>query len=125
MSENEITNVIVAILVLAGTFLSLVTTVGLLRLPDIYSRSHAASKSATLGVMLILLAALIFFYQDYGLDARLILGIIFVLITSPVAGHLISRAAYYSGVPLWEQSVQDDLKEVVEEKKRSASNAKQ
>jgi multicomponent Na+:H+ antiporter subunit G len=119
LSENEITNFIVAILVLAGTFLSLVTTVGLLRLPDIYSRSHAASKSATLGVMLILLAALLYFYQDYGLDARLILGILFVLITSPVAGHLISRSAYYSGVPLWNQSVQDDLKEVVEKKKRS------
>ncbi|MCM3712765.1 monovalent cation/H(+) antiporter subunit G [Halalkalibacter oceani] len=123
MNENEIINTIVAILVLSGTFLSLVTTIGLFRLPDIYSRAHAASKSATLGVMLILLGALVYFYQDHGLDARLILGILFVFITSPVAGHLISRSAYYSGVQLWEHSVQDELKPVVEKKKKAAAEA--
>lgn len=123
MNENEIINIIVAILILSGTFLSIVTTIGLFRLPDIYSRAHAASKSATLGVMLILLGGVIYFYQDYGLDARLILGILFVFITSPVAGHLISRAAYYSGAQLWERSVRDDLKPVVEKKKKATAEA--
>lgn len=120
MTGNEIINSVVIVCVLLGTFLSLVTTIGLLRLPDIYTRSHAASKSATLGVMLILLGALLYFFKDYGLDARLILGILFVLITSPVAGHLITRAAYYSGVPLWDKSIRDDLKKVA--KKRSSAS---
>ncbi|WP_100406710.1 monovalent cation/H(+) antiporter subunit G [Bacillus solitudinis] len=117
---TEISSVVVAVFVLLGSFLSLVTTIGLLRLPDIYSRTHAASKSATLGVLFILLGALVFFYQESGLDARLILGILFVFITSPVAGHLISRAAYYTNVPLWGKSVRDDLK-VVSKEKRSKS----
>lgn len=121
MSENEIINIIIAIFILLGVFLSVVSTFGLLRLPDIYSRTHATSKSATLGVMFLLLATLIFFYQDHGIDARLILGILFVLATSPIAGHFIARAAYYSGVPLWEKSVRDDLKDVVQKNREAAS----
>ncbi len=71
--------------------------------------------------MFILLAALIFFFQEHGLDARLILGILFILSTSPIGGHFITRAAYYSGVPLWERSVRDDLKPVAAKAKRSAT----
>ncbi|WP_088102561.1 monovalent cation/H(+) antiporter subunit G [Halalkalibacter urbisdiaboli] len=121
MTETEISSIFVSIFVLLGSLLSLVTTIGLLRLPDVYSRTHAASKSATLGVLLVLLGALLFFYKDSGLDARLILGIVFVFITSPVAGHLISRAAYYTNVPLWDKSVRDDLKNVSKEKRNRSA----
>jgi multicomponent Na+:H+ antiporter subunit G len=100
-----------AILIVLGALLSLITTIGLIRLPDTYTRSHAASKSATLGIMFILTGALFFFWMEKGyISARLVLGIVFVFITSPVAGHLISRAAYYTNVPLWEKTTQDDLK---------------
>lgn len=114
-------DVIIAILVLLGVFLSVASTIGFLRFPDIYSRIHATSKAATLGVMFILLGALVFFFQDHGLDARLILGILFILATSPIGGHFLIRAAYYSGVPLWEKSVRDDLKEVAIKNKEGAS----
>lgn len=108
---TETINIFIGIVVLLGSLLSLVTTIGLIRLPDVYTRSHAASKSATLGVLLILVGALLYFwFADNYFSARLVLGIVFVFITAPVAGHLISRAAYYTDVPLWEKTVQDDLK---------------
>jgi multicomponent Na+:H+ antiporter subunit G len=122
---TETISIFIGVVVLLGSLLSLVTTIGLLRLPDVYCRSHAASKSATLGVLFILIAALLYFWITDGyFSARLVLGIIFVFITAPVAGHLITRAAYYTDVPLWEKSVQDDLKskekpETVREMKNS------
>nr|WP_282104329.1 monovalent cation/H(+) antiporter subunit G [Exiguobacterium sp. 17-1] len=93
-----------------GAFFSLVTALGLIRLPDLYTRAHAASKSATLGVMSILIGVIIYFVVEDGVfSSRVLLGILFVLITAPIGGHLIARAAYYSDVPLWKGSVQDDL----------------
>jgi multicomponent Na+:H+ antiporter subunit G len=113
----EISKLLVALLVLLGALLSLLTAFGLLRLPDIYTRSHAATKSATLGVICILSGTFIYFWSVEGIiNTRLILGIIFVFITAPVAGHLICRAAYRTRVPLWEKSIQDDLKLALQEK---------
>jgi multicomponent Na+:H+ antiporter subunit G len=110
MIEISIKFVISAFIAI-GAFLSLVTAFGLIRLPDVYTRNHAASKSATLGVMCVLLGTFLYFYMEEGhFNSRLLLGIAFIFMTSPVAGHLISRAAYNAGVPLWDKSVQDDLK---------------
>jgi multicomponent Na+:H+ antiporter subunit G len=108
-----IVKIVIAALIASGAFLSLVTAFGLIRLPDVYTRNHAASKSATLGVMFILLGTFLYFYLQEGhFNSRLLLGIAFIFMTSPVAGHLISRAAYNTGIPLWKNSVQDDLKVV-------------
>ncbi|MDX5474246.1 MAG: monovalent cation/H(+) antiporter subunit G [Bacillaceae bacterium] len=108
---TEATSYIIGGIVILGSLLSLVTTIGLIRLPDVYCRSHAASKSATLGVLFVLIAALLYFWiADNYFSARLILGIVFVFVTAPVAGHLITRAAYYTDVKLAENSIQDDLK---------------
>ena len=75
-----------------------------------YTRSHAASKGATLGIASILLGTFVYFlYFEGELSTSLILGIIFILLTLPVAGHMIGRASYNSGVPLWEKSVSNDL----------------
>ncbi|MCM3113497.1 monovalent cation/H(+) antiporter subunit G [Lederbergia lenta] len=100
----------IVICIIIGTFLSIVAAFGVLKLPDVYTRNHAASKSTTLGVLLTLLGTLIYFYATDGeFNARIVLGIVFIFITAPVAGHLISRAAYHTGVELSERSVQDDL----------------
>ncbi|MCP3760806.1 monovalent cation/H(+) antiporter subunit G [Domibacillus sp. A3M-37] len=107
-----ISEIVIALFLLTGAFLSLVAAFGVIRLPDVYTRNHAASKSATLGVMCILLATFLYFLVKDGLfSSRLLLGIAFFFITAPVAGHLISRAAYNSGVKMWDQSVRDDLKD--------------
>ena len=117
-----INELIVAVFALLGMGFSLVTALGLIRLPDVYTRAHAASKSATLGVMSILIGVIIYFVTEDGFfSSRVVLGILFVLITAPIGGHLLARAAYYSNVPLWKSSVRDDLsqnKEHVEPKKR-------
>lgn len=103
--------IVISFLFLCGTFFIFSSSIGLLRFPDVYSRIHAASKSATLGVAGVLLGAFLFFLAEDGrFSGKLLLGILFVLLTSPISGHLISRAAYRAGVPLWKHSVVDDLK---------------
>ncbi|MFT4412983.1 monovalent cation/H(+) antiporter subunit G [Fredinandcohnia humi] len=108
---EEILKILFGCIILFGALLSVLSGIGIVRLPDVYTRNHAVSKSATLGVLSILLGTFLYFWfiDDY-MNARVLLGIVFVFLTSPVAGHLISRAAYNSKVPLWEKSVQDDLK---------------
>jgi multicomponent Na+:H+ antiporter subunit G len=49
------------------------------------------------------------FFNDLNIYTRAIAIIIFLLITSPVAAHMIGRAAYFDGVPLWKETIRDDL----------------
>ncbi|WP_170008045.1 monovalent cation/H(+) antiporter subunit G [Bacillus fonticola] len=111
---------LVGFFVVTGVILTLVSAIGVVRLPDVYTRNHAASKSATLGVMCVLLGTFIHFYAVEGqFNSRVLLSIAFIFLTAPVAGHLISRAAYYSGVKLWKGSNHDDLKQKIEARQRS------
>lgn len=108
------------VLILLGAGIGMLSAFGLIRLPDLYLRSHAATKSATLGVLFILTGAFLIFWAVMNVfSVKLLVGIGFVFMTSPVAGHLNGRAAYRSGVPLWQGSIQDDLK--VEQKKKNPS----
>jgi len=112
LNVSVIINILIGFFILAGAVLCLIATFGVIRLPDVYTRNHAASKAATLGVMFILLGTFLYFYALEGhFNSRLILGIVFLFMTSPVSGHLINRAAYHSGVKLWDKTVRDDLKE--------------
>jgi multicomponent Na+:H+ antiporter subunit G len=112
-----VSEVIAAVLILIGAFFSLLSAVGLLRLPDVYTRSHAASKSTTLGVLCTLVGTLLYFLITDGyFSIRLLLGIFFVFLTAPVSAHLICRSAHRSNVQLAEESVQDDLKDYLAEK---------
>ena len=114
LNVKEILEWIAILLILFGSIVSVISALGIIRLPDVYTRSHAASKSSTLAVMVSLLGAFIYFWEDDGfVSIRLILGIIFVFITSPVAGHLICRAAYRSHVPLNKASGEDELKSIL------------
>ncbi|WP_128656937.1 monovalent cation/H(+) antiporter subunit G [Paenibacillus sp. 598K] len=111
---------IIAILILIGAIISALSAFGLIRLPDVYLRSHAATKSATLGVLSVLTGGFLYFMFFEGLiSAKMLLGIVFVFITAPVAGHLIERAAYMSGVPMWQKSIRDDLKLAIAEERKS------
>ncbi|WP_420630975.1 monovalent cation/H(+) antiporter subunit G [Candidatus Leptofilum sp.] len=96
------------ILMLLGVLLILVAGVGLVRLPDLYLRMSAATKGATLGLALILLGAVTFF-GELGVASRTIATIVFVFLTAPVSAHMIGRAAYTNGVPLWEGTKLDEL----------------
>lgn len=118
MSLNAVIEIITALLLLLGTTLALLSAIGILRLPDVYTRSHAGTKSATLGVLCTLLGTFIFFAgTEQFISIRLLLGILFVFLTAPVAGHLMCRAAYRSGVAMSNRSVLDELKNAAASKK--------
>ncbi|MDR7072838.1 multicomponent Na+:H+ antiporter subunit G [Fictibacillus barbaricus] len=104
--------IVISIFLVIGTFVILSGTIGVLRFPDVYSRLHAATKSSTLGVSGVLIGSFLYVLTDMGVfSGKLILGILFVLLTAPVGGHMISRAAYRSGVPLSEKTVYNHLEE--------------
>jgi multicomponent Na+:H+ antiporter subunit G len=88
---------VAAALLLIGSALSLLAALGLLRFPDVYTRLHAASKAGTLGAGLILLAAGVA-SGDWSTAVRCVLGLIFIVITSPVSAHLLARAALLEGI---------------------------
>ena len=113
-----IANTLTIIAITVGLLFTVVTVIGVLRLPDVYTRAHAASKSATLGVLSILLGVFIHFWFVEGyLSVKLILGIAFLFITAPIGGHLMSRAAYMSGIKPTKMTIKDDLAEVVKQAK--------
>lgn len=115
-SLKESAEVIASALILIGTIVSLISAIGLVRLPDVYTRSHAGSKSSTVGVLFTLIGTLLYFIITDGyFSIRLILGIVFVFLTAPVAAHVICRAAYRAGVPLTETSAEDELKDYFEQ----------
>jgi len=87
----------------------LLAAVGLLRLPDLFMRMQAATKSSTLGIACMLLAVAVHFGQ-LGITTLALLIIAFFFLTAPVATHMVARAAYLVGVPLWQGTVMDDLR---------------
>ncbi|MEM7246415.1 MAG: monovalent cation/H(+) antiporter subunit G [Acidobacteriota bacterium] len=85
------------VLLLLGCFFTLTGALGVLRMPDFYSRMHPAAKGDTVGQVLILLALAI--YQGPGLvSAKLVLVALLLGITAPTATHAMARAASLSGL---------------------------
>ncbi len=112
MSLTEIIlSVLVSVFILGGCFFIFCGVLGIIRFPDVYCRMHASTKGTTLGIMLIMLAAIIFFatggvYEDFA--SRCVLVILFVLLTNPVGAHMLAKNAYRNGVKMWENSVEDE-----------------
>lgn len=107
LSANNPIDLIAVLLILCGTIFSFLSAIGLIRLPDIYTRAHALSKGSTMGVLFTLVGTFLFFIIEGHFSIRLFLGIFFVFLTAPVAAHVIVRAAYRSKVELAKVSVQD------------------
>ena len=102
---------ITAILMLLGAAFMLLAAIGITRMPDVYTRMQPATKAATLGVGCMLLGVAVHF-SEVGVTMRALAGIAFVVLTAPVAAHMIGRAAYRSGAGALDQLVVDDLREV-------------
>jgi multicomponent Na+:H+ antiporter subunit G len=103
--------VLVAACLLLGTFLMIITAIGLLRLPDVFCRMHAAGKAGTLGVVLIILGAVIALAgTPNDVSVRGLLAVVFQFLTTPAATHLLARAAYVCDYPLSERTAVDELK---------------
>lgn len=102
------TEVLSAALLLIGSLFLLLAAIGVIRMPDLLMRIQVATKASTLGVGCMLLAVAVYFH-DFGMTIRVLLVISFFFMTAPVAAHMIGRAAYFVGVPLWEETIVDEL----------------
>ncbi|MFQ5916460.1 MAG: monovalent cation/H(+) antiporter subunit G [Candidatus Binatia bacterium] len=96
-----------------GSFFALTAAVGLLKMPDFYTRAHPAGKSDTLAQTLIMAGLLVhtFHSELFGFQAGIKLAlIVFILfITAPTATHAITKAAHVSGLKLWRKDDQGDV----------------
>lgn len=101
-----------------GAIFTLIAALGVIRLPDLYTRMHAASKAGTVGGGLILLAVALV-SLDAAVALRALIGILFLLLTTPISAHLLARASYLAGHRLGESTVRDDLKTRLEQNSRS------
>lgn len=97
MTVVDIAQYAAGILLLAGAGFGALAGFGLLRLPDLYTRMHAASKAGAVGSGFILLAVALAGF-DGPVALRAFLGILFILLTTPLAAHLLARAAFQAGI---------------------------
>ena len=83
--------IVVGLLMVLGAGFALVAAIGVVRLPDVLMRTHASTKAATLASNLVLLGAAIYF-RDSTVTAKAIAAMLFLLLTAPIAAHMIGRA---------------------------------
>lgn len=100
MTASDVTDLASGVLVVIGTLVALSGGVGLLRLPDFFTRAHAASLTDTAGVALIALGLLLR-APDWGVAVRLLLILLFLVLTGPTATHALAQAARRDGVHVW------------------------
>ena len=98
------------VLMVVGAVLTLLAALGVVRMPDVYSRMQSATKASTLGVGCTMLAVAVDF-ADLAITTRVVLIVAFVFLTAPISAHMIGRAAYYVGVPLWKGTAFDELRD--------------
>jgi len=117
--------IISLVVVAAGAFFLLVGSVGIIRLPDFYARTHATSKSDTLGLMLVLAGLAI--HEGFDLNSvKLLLVLVFVVLTNPVGAHALARAALKFGLrPTFSREPRDagaaELREIAGEGREEGS----
>jgi multicomponent Na+:H+ antiporter subunit G len=99
---------LVALLIITGASLALVAALGLQQFPDVFARMHAATKPATLGLLLIA-SGTAMHLADPASVAKLGIVVILQFVTAPVAAHMIGRAAYRTGTELSPATVVDEL----------------
>ncbi|HMR82056.1 MAG TPA: monovalent cation/H(+) antiporter subunit G [Niabella sp.] len=102
-------NIIIAIISTIGALAILFASIGILRMPDFYLRLSVTVKASSLGVGLLLICAAIIFPDDASVTTKAIAIIFFLIITAPIAAHMIARTAYFTGTRLWKGSVVDEL----------------
>jgi multicomponent Na+:H+ antiporter subunit G len=117
------TDIVTAIAWLAGSAFALLAAVGVLRMPDVFTRMQASTKASTLGLACLLIGAAVQM-GDFATFIRVVSIGAFVLLTTPVAGLVIARASYFAGVPLWEGTVLDERREAKADQNREQSDSR-
>lgn len=101
------TDILTAVIWIAGSLFALLAAIGVLRMPDVFTRMQASTKAATLGLGCLLVGAALQL-GDFGSVIRLLSIGAFILLTTPVSALVIARAAYLAEVPLWKGTVLDE-----------------
>lgn len=109
MTVDAVLTVITGVLLLAGAGFMTIAALGLVRMPDLPTRMHATTKAGALGGGMMVLAVA-FHFDDGAVVARALAVVTFIILTAPVAAHIIGRAGYFVGVPLWKGTIKDELK---------------
>ena len=100
-------DIVIGTLWIVGSIFALLSAIGVLRMPDVFTRMQASTKASTLGLGCLLIGAALQL-GDAGSVVRLLCIGGFLLLTTPVSAHVIARAAYRAGVPLWKGTVVDE-----------------
>lgn len=96
------TEIILSILIIAGSFLMFIAGLGVLRMPDIFMRMHAATKAPSLGIMLMLVVVMISFH-DLITIVKSLLIIIFIYITIPISANMLGKTSLDMGLSMWKK----------------------
>ena len=121
---SDLTEFLASALLLIGGVFMLLAGIGIMRMPDLFMRMQAATKAASLGVGCMLLAVALHF-GELAVTTRCLLVTAFVFLTAPVAAHVIARAAYSVGVPLWSGTIVDELRRDLHSERRGTEFAAQ
>jgi multicomponent Na+:H+ antiporter subunit G len=98
---------VIGVMWIVGSAFALLAAIGVLRMPDVFTRMQASTKASTLGLGCLAIGAALQL-GDAGSAIRLASIVAFLLLTTPVSAHVIARAAYRAGVPLWSGTVLDE-----------------
>jgi len=109
--------IIFIVLASIGLAFSLSGAVGILRMPDLYSRIQCSSKTVTMGALPALVALVVGEGIDSSYASRALLVAVLLLVVNPAASHALARAAYKAGVPMWQGAVRDEVVERKEQQK--------
>jgi multicomponent Na+:H+ antiporter subunit G len=116
--------VVFLVLAAVGLVFSLSGAVGILRMPDLYSRIQCSSKTVTMGALPALVALVVGEGIDSTYASRALLVAVLLLVVNPTASHALARAAYKAGVPMWHGAVRDEVVERKERAKAAAAGTK-
>jgi len=102
--------VVLSVLLVLGSIIMLIGSIGLAKFPDFFTRLHAPTKASTLGVACILMASMIFFFVKAGnVSFKEVLISMFLLITAPVAAHMLAKAGLHYKVKMTSSTQNQEL----------------
>lgn len=110
MSVGEVCDLVGGVLILLGSLFGLVAAIGVVRLPDLLSRMHAATKPQVLGLFLVM-TGLVLVLRDSSVVALGLVVVLAQMVTAPVAAHMVGRASYRARQVREDLLVVDELTE--------------
>lgn len=100
--------IVAAVMIITGSAFALLAALGILRMPDLFTRMQATTKANTLGVGLIL-GGVMLSLQTLEASSKALLVLVFVFLTTPVGAQMLSRAAHLRRNPIWSGTIVDEM----------------